>query len=684
MRTNVLSKSGTAGVFFLAVAAAFQMAWGDRPYALREELECVHRPGLRKACANPAPDEFEFRSGCVVGDRDLADYLKTSMGVETEVSGPAPALRTEIDKGLRAREYSISVDATGVRVSGADERAVCDALYHIEDLMTLRGGPFLKHGTERRRPRFAHRITHSGLGLAEFPDAYLSRLAHAGFTDITLFVKDKDTTAGGKHVDINDVIRRAEAYRLGVYLYANSNVFAHPRDPGGKEALDAAFGGFAALYPQAKGMIFVGESCQFPSKDPRVQPVTWRNKDKKDPRPTAGWFPCSDYAEWITVVRDSVRARAPHYDIVFWTYNWGWAPEKERVELIETLPKDITLMATFEMFQEHVKRNGLKSPIADYSLSLAGPCGYFASEAAAASRYGLTLGGMSNTAGRTWDFGTAPYEPCPWQWKRRWDAMVRENAEHGLSLLVESHHFGWYPSFVTELAKEAFTEGGIPYDEHIRRIAVRDYGEENAEKALAAWRMWSDAIVDYVPSNLNQYGPFRIGPSYPYTFGHPSVKREEVPVDRSFPQAVSIWYYAYPSWPVYKGYGKESLNDAERLELELLDGMIARFDEGTAIFRAMGPRALRMADLGEYLTRMLRTAANVKRGARANRGKDKAAVRKYAELEYANAAATLPLVERNSAFGWEPSMGYVGGAELIKWKMSRMERDYGIKPAICK
>ena len=657
--------------------AAFLPTLAEKPYAFRDELECVHKPGLRKASAKPAADMFAFLDGCFVDNADFADFLKTSMNVKVASEGTNSAVRTRIDKNLRPREHRIAVDASGVTVAGADERSVCDALWHLEDVMVLRGGPFLKYGVETRRPRFAHRITHSSLGLAVFPDAYLSRLAHAGFTDITLFVAAHDTTAGGKHVDINDLIRRAAAYHLGVYLYANSEVFAHPADPGGKEALDKAFGGFAAMYPEAKGMIFVGESCQFPSKDPRVQPIVRNCKSNDDPRPFAGWYPCSDYAEWIAAVRDSVRKRAPRYDIVFWTYNWGWAPKKERVELIDTLPQDITLMATFEMFQQHVKRNGLISPIEDYSLSFAGPGEYFASEAAAAARRKLALGAMSNTAGRTWDFGTAPFEPCPWQWKKRWDAMVRENAGHGLSLLVESHHYGWYPSFVTELAKEAFTEGGIPFDEHIRRIAARDYGEANVNAALTAWRIWSEAIEDYVATDLNQYGPLRIGPAYPYTFGHSPVRTDELPVDRSFPQATNICWYAYPSSPLYPGYDKEGSLEAERLELELLDGMIARFTEGASIFRTMGPCAMKMGDLGDYIACSLKTAANVKRGARAFRSKDDAAVVKFAKLEYANASAALQLALRNSSFGWEPSMGYAGGPDQIRWKIKRMERDYG-------
>ena len=41
---------------------------------------------------------------------------------------------------------------------------------------------------------------------------------------------------------------------------------------------------------------------------------------------------------------------------------------------------------------------------------------------------------------------------------------------------MEAHHFGWYPSFISELAKEAYMEGGMDYGERIRKIAP--YGED--------------------------------------------------------------------------------------------------------------------------------------------------------------------------------------------------------------
>ena len=37
---------------------------------------------------------------------------------------------------------------------------------------------------------------------------------------------------------------------------------------------------------------------------------------------------------------------------MFWTYNWGWAPEEARVELIKNMPTDVSLnVATIEDYE---------------------------------------------------------------------------------------------------------------------------------------------------------------------------------------------------------------------------------------------------------------------------------------------------------------------------------------------
>ena len=128
------------------------------PYSFRAELETVHAPNRVDGALLPAADEFVFRDGCRVPDEDFADYLSVSMGVKAVPAKPGEpglAVRLAADATLRPREYAVAVGKDGVDIRAADDRALHQALYHLEDLMNLRRAPFLKFGAERRRMRFA-------------------------------------------------------------------------------------------------------------------------------------------------------------------------------------------------------------------------------------------------------------------------------------------------------------------------------------------------------------------------------------------------------------------------------------------------------------------------------------------------------------------------------------------------
>ena len=689
----------------IACACLFAGIAAERPYDFRKRLETVHENGLRDTAAKPATNELAFTDGMVVAvprnadevlalaAKDFCDYLDVSMGVSARFArGGKGAVTVALDGKMPARAYRIETGGN-VKVTAADARAAAQALYHLEDLMSLRRAPFVKKGTERRRSLFSPRMTHSGWGVDVFPDAHLAQIAHAGMDAIVIFIKDVDKTKGAAYQDVKDVIRRAKRYGLDTYLYSYVVAFVHPADPGAKEKFDATYGRIAAAYPEAKGIVFVGESCQFPTKDERAQPVTWRNKAPGDNRPTAGWWPCRDYPDWVRAVKRAIDAQSKGMEIVFWTYNWGRQPVKPRMELIDSLPQDVTLMATFEMFEPQVKRNGLSAPSADYSLSFEGPGQYFASEAERAHKRGLRLYSMSNTGGLTWDYGTIPYQPCPYQWKRRYDGIVKAQREWGLSGLMECHHYGWYPSFISELEKEAFTEGGIPFETHLRQIAARDFGAENVGRALEAWRLWSETARDYVASDMNQYGPFRTGPAYPYNFGGKHIANSEFPISgHASNKNIARYNYLDKSSYVPESGEVEAL-DLEKMnkELELLEAMQVALGKGADIFdsicgdigKARAEKARRMAVLGRFMQRTVITAINVKHGAIAHRAGDKAAVLEWAKKEYANAKAALPLVEADSRLGWEPSMEYVGGPEQIRWKLDRMVKVYTEDVAKC-
>jgi hypothetical protein len=370
---------------------------------------------------------------------------------------------------------------------------------------------------------------------------------------------------------------------------------------------------------------------------------------------------------------------------VFWTYNWGWTPEENRLALIRSLPSDITVQATFEMFEQRQREN-ITSVCVDYTLSFEGPGKYFAGEAQAVHERGLRLYTMSNTAGLTWDFGVIPYQPAPFQWDRRWQNLLKARQDWGLSGLMESHHYGWWPSFVSELAKNAFWSGGEPTEDRARAIARRDFGPEAAPLVVDAWHDWSEATRDYVPTNEDQYGPFRVGPSYPMLF------RQVV----NLPQA---WYAMFGNSiidPDYRPHesARQSPGPARfPVEIRSLERMEQRWEQGLAkLERALEvtPERKRagleeMINLGRFIIHCLRTTIHLKQWwllkhelfgeadpARANALLDQMV--ELAEREIANAQETIPLVERDSRLGFEPSMEYMTDRRHLEWKIAVVRR----------
>ena len=266
------------GWLMLMLVLSFSEGWaGEEPYDFRKRLEVVHQADRRDPAAKCAADEYEIADGFRIGiaadagdfvyrvARDFEDYLAVSMKVCASVVRGAGDLTLALD-GVDG--YSVEIDGTGVKVTAADERLLAQALYHLEDLLNLRRGPFLKKGAERRKPRFDVRLTHSGYGHMMYEEPMLNAMAHAGMTAIIAYASGIDKTERGRVCDLRAVIRRAAKYGLDTYLYSELPAFFHPDD--GDAPFEESYGRVAAAYPEAKGIIIVGESCQFPSKDPRV------------------------------------------------------------------------------------------------------------------------------------------------------------------------------------------------------------------------------------------------------------------------------------------------------------------------------------------------------------------------------------------------------------------------------
>jgi len=702
---------GTCAVQVIVITMA------ELNYDFRKRLLEVHSPYRRDFDAvipensTVVTDEWKIVIPCDADKiiynaaRDLEEYffisMKLSVKVVYDCGGCASKVVTyAVDPSLGENEYRVIASEDKIAITGADSRSAAQGGYWVEDLMNLNEAPYVEYTDIVRKPLYSPRMIHSGFGLDMFPDEHIRSIAHHGINALLVFVKDVDTTPHG-YVDFNDLIYRAGCYGVDVYCYSYMKSRRHPDDPKAEEFYEGLYGRLFDRCPGFKGIVFVGESCEFPSNDPHTSGMLRlvnRNPDgtNKTGKIAPGWWPCYDFDKWVKLVKGIIQKRKPDVDFVFWTYNWGGQPEADRLALIDSLPTDISLLVTFEMKQTIV-REGVRNYTVDYNLWFEGPGDYFVSEAKRAKERGIRLYTMSNTGGRTWDIGVVPFEPAPQQWMRRYAEMQKAHDNWGLCGTMDSHHFGYWPSFIAELAKWAFYAPVEDYMSVLRRIVKRDFGAENVDTVIEAYDKFSDGIRSLVSTDADQYGPFRIGPSYPLTL---NAKYGEVNIPTVF---YAHFGGNHITNPIYAA-GASTPEQLKKLNYEIKEHSITRdkFAEGAAMLDAIidtlperkKDNARRIAGVAHFFSNAARTTVNTKEwqkrkvelkklaasetplgeAEKARIEELKAEMKAIGLNELENAKATIPYVEFDSALGFEPSMEYMTDRAHIEWKLGVTEQ----------
>jgi hypothetical protein len=238
---------------------------------------------------------------------------------------------------------------------------------------------------------------------------------------------------------------------------------------------------------------------------------------------------------------------------------------------------------------------------------------------------------------------------------------------------------GWWPSVVAELAKWAFWRPHTAADDILPRLARRDYGPQGAPSAMEAWRHWSEAIIDYVPTNEDQYGPFRVGPAYPLLLGEDGI---------DFPAADYAHFGAGILKTDYRPHDPSILDG----EIACLEAMASRWSQGVeAMARAVeaaperkGETGHRALALGRFILCCVRTTIHVKQWWKLRKQlveTEEAAARSaildhlddLGRREIDNVNAAVPLVRYDSRLGWEPSMEYMADADHLEWKLAQLD-----------
>ncbi len=687
-------------------------------YDFRKEMLQIHRENIRDMEYVPEKNQTLIdESWCIgffkdsnrvilTGVKDLQDYLFTSLNVSLPLKkledkkyicrkmilvATAEQLGVDWEGEKIPASYRIKIEKSSVVICGADDRGCAQGCYLLEDKMNFCLAPYLTREEISFAPEFSPRMIHSGYEIDRFPDAHLSAIAHAGMDAILIFVKDVHMTPLG-YMDFNELIYRAEKYGLDVYAYSLYHSNFHPDDPRCEEEFENNYGRLFRECPGMKGVVLVGESVGFPSKDPHTCGGTAVIDSIPVGKPHPGFYPCMDYAQWVDCLQKVVRKYRPDADIVLWTYNWGGVDKEARLKLIDALPEGITLMATFEMFQMKVV-NGVRIGAWDYTLSFPEAGDYFISEAERAKERGVRLYTQANSAGRTWDFGTAPYEPFPFMWGKRYTSMLEARDKYGLCGVMESHHFGFTPSFISRLEKMMFTSPRISAEDGIMLLAEALYGKKHAQRGVQAWKKLSEGMENYVCNNEDQYGPFRIGPAYPMIY-RKDVKIPTVPYAHF--GGNTICYTNYSSENLFISIftnGEGTAHAIQKMpdEIKMLEKMVDLFRQGRQMLEELaldltGVRkedCLRLCNLVHYLENCGKTTIHVKQWTilrwkiRAEESSEKILqmhqqMIAIGETEIANVEDTIPLVQKDSHIGYEPSMEYIGSEYHLRWKIRQV------------
>ena len=691
----------------------------EKPFDFKKYLCQVHKPHR----VNPAAAakltgtridsswsiHYPADAGIVLQNAafDLKEYFAVSMDLSLSLKADGAAGPKQItivpDPALGERSFRLQA-GEGILLSGVNERYAAQACYALEDALNLNEAPILEPQEKTYQVRFSPRTIHTGLESGNYPNEHLRMLAHAGIDAIQIGV-------GGVWEDpaklayVNDVIARAKNYGIDVYTFSPFHNEMHPDDPGAYEYYDGMYGRLFDLCPDLKGLKIVGECCEFPSHDPRTTGKTWR-ESIHDEKPSPGWFPCEDYPKFVSLLRDVIRAHKPDADLIFWTYNWGFERADLREALMRAVPEDITMMATFEMFEKfHIKPN-VDEVCTDYTLWFIGPGEYFRTESAICRERGIRMYSMTNTGGDTWDIGTVPYLPAPQRWIQRWKAVAEAQDTLRLDGIMESHTYGFWPSILPEISKYAFMTPETDLDALLRRLVIRDFGEENADDVLHAFSLFSEGMAHCVSTNEDQYGPCRVGPSYPLFFKY----WEPIPIGPESKKNPN-----HESNPVYR-YNLD-LEDKLVYETEEYETMARLYDAGCAqlaavIRRMEGPKAeaaRRLWGVARFIGNTARTTYHLKRwhllkgklgiyvdtrpiwcGGRKNMPDAESAKKPLvpaadprpivlelidiARDELANAEDTLPLVEADSRLGYTQELDYCAAPEQIRWKIAMLKK----------
>ncbi len=525
--------------------------------------------------------------------------------------------------GLKgSKDYQIRVSGETVAVCGFDERGAMYGLYNIEARFSLREAPFLpKNLDTTRHSLYRARMTLSGLGWMEWPDRYLATLARYGFDSIhcSIYRNPNNAPGVGPYWDdmkahppgaMKDLIRRAAKYGIDLYVPI---LWRYEPTPENQEGLRKLVRDIVAEFPEIRGYVLLTEGFYY---------ARWFGAGGHGGEDLRKWL--REWAHAVEIVTEECRRLNPAIEVLPWEYNVDFRPEQAETKRYGTaqLPRYSIPLLTFEN-GKGFELDGERGSLKDYAINQVGPAEVTQAQIQEAKKLGFRGVYSKADTFASWQYGTFPYLPFPYQWYERYQALEK----WGVDGTLESWSYGFKPNWVAEMRTWYAWSDAPPLDELLRAIARREFGAGNEARALNAWKSFSQAIR-LVPDTGPNWGtnnavasPFFLRQPPPrmmtvdHSWSDPALYARSTQVNPHWPYVPSrliLWpdftnkvnaaeRYVRPfSLPVFQKYLKQA---ADEMEKGLKEYRLAALAAPAGKRRA----AYRDVLLAEQLQRMMRS-----------------------------------------------------------------------------
>lgn len=434
--------------------------------------------------------------------RELQSYLETAMRTHVSIEQRTSledwsGSRDSIVIGTRdqlpgcggalkqSKDYQIIATPQHAVVCGYDESGAMYGAYNLQERFSLREAPILPRELNTvRHSLYRARMTLSGIGWMEWPDKYLAMLPRYGFDSIYAsgYANPNGAPAPAPYYNrmrrqdpatMHDLVRRAGHYGVKVYCPI---MYSYTGTAESKAGLQKLARDIVTGFPDIRGYVLLTEGF-----DAATMP--WSAGDLH------GWI--KQWAEAVRIVTAECQKLNPAIEVLPWDYSIDFRPSQIALKtfVIDQLPENSIPLLTFENGKS-ITFEGEHGYLKDYSISEIGPSEVAAAQIIETKRRKMRGVYAKADTWASWQYGTFPYLPFPYQWYARYEALRK----HGVDGTMESWSYGFKPNFVAELRSWYSWSDAPPLNDLLRAIARRDFGRGSEDLVLKAWRRFSAAI----------------------------------------------------------------------------------------------------------------------------------------------------------------------------------------------